>query len=208
LQTDRIDVYYAHRDDPQTTLEETMGAFDRLIKAGKVRAIGASNLKVWRIAEANTVSQTHGWPQYCVIEQRHTYLRPRHGADFGPQVCINEDLKDYSRCRGIALIGYSILLQGAYTRADRRLPAQYAGPESDERLQTLKAVAKEAGATLNQVIIAWMRQSNPPVLPIIAGSRPEQLSENIAALDTTLTEDQMTRLDTAGNPDVKQAWLR
>jgi aryl-alcohol dehydrogenase-like predicted oxidoreductase len=62
-------------------------------------------------------------------------------------------------------------------------------------------VAAELGATLNQTIIAWMRQSDPPVLPIIAGSRIEQLAENIAALDLTISEDQMTRLNTAGNPD-------
>ena len=67
---------------------------------------------------------------------------------------------------------------------------------------------EEVGATLNQVIIAWMRQSDPPVLPIVAGSRPEQLLENVAALDITLDENQMERLNTAGNPDVKKAWLR
>ena len=61
---------------------------------------------------------------------------------------------------------------------------------------------------MSQVIIAWMRQSDPPVLPIIAGSRPEQLVENIAALDVTLTEEQFKRLDTAGNPNVDQGWLR
>src|SRR6266571_9192273 len=208
LQTDRIDLYYAHRDDAQTPLEETMHAFDRLIKAGKVRAIGASNLKVWRIAEANTVSQTLGLSEYGVVEQRHTFLRPRYGADFGPQVCINEDIKDYARCRGITLIGYSILLRGAYTRDDRPLPSQYASPEADERLGVLQAVAQETRATVNQIVIAWMRQSDPPVLPIIAGSRPEQLLENIEALDITLTRDQMGRLDSAGNPEIKQAWLR
>src|SRR5262249_35172112 len=76
LQTDRIDLYYAHRDDADTPLEETMQAFDRLIKAGKVRAIGASNLRVWRIAEANTVSKANGWAQYSAVDQRHTYFRP------------------------------------------------------------------------------------------------------------------------------------
>ena len=208
LQTDRIDLYYAHRDDASTPLEETMAAFDRLIKAGKVRAIGASNLKGWRIAEANAVSKADQWTGYSVVQQRHTYLRPRHGTDFGPQICINDDVKDYCCARGIALVGYSILLQGAYTRADRPVPSQYAGPEADDRLAALKAVADEVGATMNQVVIAWMRQSDPPVLPIIAGSRPEQLTENIAALDVTLTEDQFKRLETAGNPDVDQAWLR
>jgi len=208
LGIEALGLYYAHRDDFDTSLEETMEAFDRLIKAGKVRAIGASNLKVWRIAEANAVSQANGWAQYCTVEQRHTYLRPRHGADFGPQICINEDLKDYCRSRGITLVAYSVLLQGAYTRQDRPVPAQYAGPDADARLRALKAVASEVDATLNQVIIAWMLQSDPPVLPIIAGSKPEQLTENIAALNITLTQDQMLRLDTAGNPDIKQAWLR
>jgi aryl-alcohol dehydrogenase-like predicted oxidoreductase len=208
LQTDRIDLYYAHRDDAATPIEETMQAFSRLVQKGKVRAIGASNLKVWRIAEANAVSQAHAWPQYCAVEQRYTYFRPRHGADFGPQICINDDLKDFARSRGITLIAYSILLQGAYTREDRAVPKQYAGPDADERWHALRTVAGEIGVTLNQVIIAWMRQSNPPVLPIIASSRPEQLLENVAALDITLDENQMERLNTAGNPDVKQAWLR
>ena len=208
LQTDRIDVYYAHRDDFDTPLDETMEAFDRLIKAGKVRAIGASNLWIWRIAEANMLSQLKGFAPYSVVEQRYTYFRPRHGADFGPQICISEDMKRFCQNHGMTLIAYSILLQGAYTREDRPIPAQFAGPEADERRAALQAVAAETGATLNQVIIAWMRQSDPPVLPIIAGSTPEQVAENIGALGLTLSDDQMTRLNTAGNPDVKKAWLR
>lgn len=208
LQTDRLDLYYAHRDDAQTPLEETMGAFDRLARSGKVRAIGASNLREWRIAEANTVSKLRGLATYSVVQQRHTYLRPRHGADFGPQIPINDDLKEYSKARGIALIAYSVLLQGCYTRADRAVPAQYAGPDADERLAVLDEVSKETGATKNQVVIAWMLGSDPQILPIIAGSQPEQLRENIGALDLRLTEEQAGRLDTAGNPDIKQAWLR
>ena len=208
LGTDHLDVYYAHRDDPATPLEETMEAFARLVKAGKVRAIAASNLRAWRIAEASTLAQLRGWPQYVAIEQRHTYFRPRHGASFGPQLAINDDVREYAKARGITLIAYSILAQGAYTREDRPVPAQYAGPDADERLEALKAVAAETGATLNQVIIAWMLQGDPPVLPIIAGSRVEQVRENLDALKVTLTADQIERLTTAGNPDVKKAWLR
>lgn len=208
LQTDRLDLYYSHRDDRETPLEETMEAFDRLIRAGKVRAIGASNLSVWRIAQSNAVARTGGLTPYTVIEQRYTYLRPRHGADFGPQIFLTQDLKDFAQFEGIALIGYSILLQGAYTRKDRPLPAQFAGPDSDDRLKVLHEVAKQTGHSPNQVIIAWMRQSKPAVLPIIAGSRVEQLSENISALDLTLSAEQVSRLETAGNPDVKRAWLQ
>ena len=208
LQTDRIDVYYAHRDDHETPLEETMEAFHRLIKAGKVRAIGASNLKVWRIAEANKVAEINGWTPYHAVEQRYTYLRPRHAADFGPQICINDEMKEMATMRQMTLIGYSVLLQGAYMREDRPIPAQFAGPESNERLAALTEVANELGVRGSQVIIAWMRQSDPPVLPIIAGSEVSQVEENLASIDVTLTEAQMERLNEAGNPDVKEAWLR
>ena len=199
LQTDRVDLYYSHRDDRATPLEETMAAFDRLVKAGKVRAIGASNLSVWRIAESNLLSQLKGWAGYVAVEQRYTYLRPRHAADFGPQIFIDDDLKDYARSHGVTLIGYSVLLSGAYLRGASNLPPQFAGPDADARLAALNTVAKELGVGVNQVILAWMRQSDPPVLPIIAASRTEQLAENIAALDLKLSDDQMRRLDTAGN---------
>jgi aryl-alcohol dehydrogenase-like predicted oxidoreductase len=208
LQTDRIDLYYAHRDDPHTPVEETMEAFDRLIRAGKVRAIAASNLRVWRIAEANTVSRLRGWARYTAVQQRYTYLRPRHGADFGPQIFINDDLKDYAVREGVLLIGYSVLLRGAYSRPERPIPSQFAGVDSDERLAALDEVAAEAGASVNQVIIAWMLHSTPQVLPIVAGSRPEQLRENIEAVNLKLTSTQMVRLNTAGNPNIEQAWLR
>jgi aryl-alcohol dehydrogenase-like predicted oxidoreductase len=200
LQTDRIDLYYSHKDDRSSSLEETMEAFDRLVKTGKVRAVGASNLAAWRIAQANQLSQLRGWASYVAIEQRYTYLRPRHGANFGPQIFIDEDMKDFARSNGVSLVGYSILLAGAYTRGAHHLPLQFAGPDSEARLEALRAVSEELGATLNQIIIAWMRQSDPPVLPIIAGSRPEQLAENIGALTVKLSGDQMRRLDTAGDP--------
>jgi aryl-alcohol dehydrogenase-like predicted oxidoreductase len=88
------------------------------------------------------------------------------------------------------------------------VPTQFAGPDSDERLGVLRVVASEAGCSPSQAIIAWMRQSDPPILPIIAGSKIEQLRENIAALDITLSSDQMRRLDVAGNPGATQGWIQ
>jgi aryl-alcohol dehydrogenase-like predicted oxidoreductase len=208
LQTDRLDLYYAHRDDRDVPQGETMGAFDRLVKAGKVRALGASNVAVWRIAAANTIAKAQSLTPYGVVQQRYTYLRPRHGADFGPQIVISPELKDFALTEDVALVAYSVLLQGAYSRTERDLPVQFAGQESNERLSVLVEVAKEAGRSVNQVIIAWMRQSKPAVLPIIAGSKIEQLKENIAASGLTLTEEQMYRLDTAGDPTDKQGWIQ
>ena len=207
LQTDRIDVYYSHRDDRETPLAETMQAFHELVRAGKVRAIGASNLRAWRIAEANAISSANGWTGYSAVEQRYTYLRPRHDADFGPQLVIRDEMKDFAQSSGVTLIGYSVLLRGAYTRSDRELPVQFAGPDAEERLNALRQVATEAGCTPNQAIIAWMRQSVPAVLPIVAASRKENLEENIAALDVVLSKEHMDCLNSAGNSDLKQGWI-
>jgi aryl-alcohol dehydrogenase-like predicted oxidoreductase len=208
LQTDRLDIYYAHRDDRGVSQEETMSAFDRLVKEGKVRVLGASNVAIWRIAKANTIAKDHCLTPYAVVQQRYTYLRPRHGADFGPQIVISPELKDFALTENVALIAYSVLLQGAYTRTERELPPQFAGPGSDERLTVLAGVAKEVGRSVNQVIIAWMRQSEPTILPIIAGSKIDQLRESIVALDITLTNEQMHKLDTAGDPVAKEGWIQ
>lgn len=208
LQTDRIDIYYSHRDDRDTPQEETMEAFHRLVRAGKVRVLGASNLKSWRIAQANTIARQNGWTPYSVIQQRYTYARPRPAADFGPQVFLNDDLKDFAQASGAALMGYSVLLSGAYMKDPNDLPPQFAGPDADARFAVLGAVARESGATVNQVILAWMRQGTPAILPIVAASRTGQLKENIAALNLTLSAEQMQRLNTAGVSDAKQGWLQ
>ncbi len=197
LQTDTIDLYYAHVDDRNTPIEETLEAFNRLVTAGKVRFIGASNYLAWRLEEAKWVSESRNLAQYCCIQQRYTYLRPKPGINFYPQVAVNDDLLDYCRKRDITLLAYSVLLRGAYTRDDRPLPEQYIGQDSEARMAALKTVAKETGASPNQVILAWMLHSDPPVLPLIAASNPEQLQENLDALEIQLSDEQMNRLNTA-----------
>ncbi len=198
LGIETIDLYYAHIEDRHTPHEEVLEAFDRLMHAGKVHFVGACNHKAWRLAEARSVSKAHGWVSYSVVEQRYTYLRPKPNANFGLQVAVNDDLLDYCREHGLTLLAYSILLKGSYTRADRAIPDQYLGPDTDARLAVLNKIATEVDATPNQVIIAWMRQSDPPILPIITGSTAEQLSENLGALTITLTAEQMNRLNEAG----------
>ncbi len=194
-----IDLYYAHCDDYLTPQEEALEAFNRLVQTGKVRYLGASNFLAWRLEDAHWVSQTHGWSEYCCIQQRHTYLRPKSGASFDPQVAANPDLFDYCRHRPITLLAYSALLSGAYTRAERAIPAQYASADSDQRLRELHTVAQEKGVTVNQIILAWMLHSQPFVLPLIAASTQAQLSENLQALEISLIPDEMARLDSAGS---------
>jgi len=198
LGIDTIDLYYAHVDDRRTPQEETLEAFDKLVKAGKVRRIGASNFLAWRLEEARWISRTREWAEYCCIQQRYTYLRPRPGTGFDPQVAANDDLVDYCRARGMTMLAYSPLLSGAYSRADREFQPQYAGTDTENRLAALKTVAEEVGATVNQVVLAWMLHSDPPVIPLIAASTSAQMQENLDVLNVTLSAEQMERLHAAG----------
>lgn len=199
LQTDYIDLYYAHIDYRQSDLEETLGAFNNLIENGKVRHIGCSNMMAWRIQQARGISEAHGWASYCGVQQRYSYLRPKPGSDFGVQETASEELLDYCReHKDFTLLAYSPLLSGAYTRADRPLPETYVGADSEARLKILREVAAETGATPNQVVIAWMLQGTPAVLPVIAASRTEQLAETLAATEVTLSHEQIERLQRAG----------
>ncbi len=193
-----IDLYYGHKDARDTPLEETLAAFDRLVQAGKVRYIGASNYMAWRLEQARWISESNNWAQFTCVQQRHTYLPIRPGADTGRQVVTNEDLQDYCQNSNITLLAYSALLGGAYTRSDRPIPDGYASSDNEKRLAVLNEIASEIGASANQVVLCWMMQSSPSVLPLIAASTLEQLSENIAALDFELSTEQMERLNTAG----------
>jgi aryl-alcohol dehydrogenase-like predicted oxidoreductase len=197
LGVETMDLYYAHVDDRATPLEETLEAFNRLVAAGKVRFIGASNFAAWRLAEARSVSRAAGWAAYACIQQRYTYLRPKPGATFGAQVAANADLLDYCKASGTTLLAYSPLLRGAYTRTGRALPTQYVGPDSDARIAALKAVAGAHGATPNQVVLAWMLASDPPVIPVFAASTMDQINEDLGALDLALTAEEMDRLNKA-----------
>jgi aryl-alcohol dehydrogenase-like predicted oxidoreductase len=197
LGVETIDLYYAHVDDRNTPIEETLEAFDRLVRAGKVRFIGASNFLSWRLEEARWMSRTHGWAEYCCIQQRYSYLSPKPGANFGNQIAVSDELLDYCRTRGISLIAYSPLLSGVYSRADRPMREQYLGPDNEARLATLRMVAEEHGATPNQIVLAWMAQSDPIVTPLVAASSMAQLRENLGALDITLSPEQQERLNAA-----------
>ncbi len=196
LQTDRIDLLQTHLWDQTTPLEETLEAFNQLVQAGKVRYIGGSNYLAWRLEQAKWISETHGWAQYCCVQQHYTYLRLRPGTNVSPQIMVNDDLLDYIAERGITLLAYSVLQSGAHTRADRALRSEFSMPDNERRLEALRAVAAETGAGVNQVILAWMLQRQ--VIPLIAASTEEQLAENLDALHVNLSAEQMDRLNRAG----------
>ncbi len=198
LGTDRIDVYYAHVEDRAVPLEETMGAFAGLVADGTVRVLGCSNHATWRIERFRAVARSHGWPGYQIIQQRHTYARPRPGATFGVQRHVDDELLDYVRHEpDLTLLGYSTLLFGAYGRADKVIPEQYDHPDTSGRIRVLHEVAREIGATPNQVVLAWLLGGEPPIMPVLGVSTIAQLEECLAAVDLKLDEDTRARLNTA-----------
>ncbi|GAA3107823.1 MULTISPECIES: aldo/keto reductase [Nonomuraea] len=198
LGTDRIDVYWAHVDDRDTPLEETLGAFDAVVRAGKARAIGASNMAAWRLERARNISAGHGWTPYTYLQLRHTYLRPRPGArpaESGHRL-VNDDTLDYLAAEsGITLWAYNTLMFGAYTRQDRPIPDIYHHPGTTRRLAALREVAGELGATPNQVVLAWLIGGG--VVPIVGVSTMEQLEEAIGGARLTLDAELRARLDAA-----------
>ena len=201
LGTDRIDLYYAHADDRETPLEETVGALGELVSRGEVGLVAASNHTAWRLALARDIARRSGVAPYAAIQQRHSYLEARHmrgRLTDAIQLPITPELLDYVRDQGnLTILGYSALLSGAYTRPDRRLPPDYDTPMAPPRLAVARDVANELGATVNQVVLAWMLAGDPPILPILGVSSVEQLEECLGAAQLRIPEDAMQRLDAA-----------
>lgn len=196
LGTDRVDVLYAHIDDRAVPLEETLGALVELQQQGLTRVIAASNLTAGRLDEALDAGHRVG-TGYAALQQRFTYLVPDPAADLVPHVLLDEQIERVCADAGIAMLGYSPLLSGAYTRDDRALPDAYATAASEDALRELHAVAEQAELDAGQAVLAWMAQRDRPVLPVVGVSAPEQLRSAIRAVSTALPADALARLDTA-----------
>jgi aryl-alcohol dehydrogenase-like predicted oxidoreductase len=148
------------------------------------------------LEKARSLQKAKGWSPYLCLQQRHSFLRPRTGATFGQQLSTDEEILDYIRENPeIRLLAYSPLLGGSYSRDDREIPEQYRSFETERRLAALTDIAEETGATVNQVLYAWMLAGNPVAIPLIAPTTMAQMEENLGALEVTLSPDQMTRLD-------------
>ncbi|ONI89147.1 oxidoreductase [Saccharothrix sp. ALI-22-I] len=196
LGTDRIDLYYSHIEDRSVTLEDTLGGFASLVEAGTVREIGASNHSTWRLERARAVSRANGWPLYTAMQQRYSYLQPRPGVTLpeAGHVHMTDELFDYATAEGdVTLVAYTSLLFGQYR--DKPLAEHYNHPGTTQRLAVLHEVAGELGATVNQVVLAWLMRKN--IIPLVGATRMEQLEESLGALEIELDDDQVQRMNSA-----------
>jgi aryl-alcohol dehydrogenase-like predicted oxidoreductase len=199
LQTDVIDLYQSHDDDASVPLADTLGAYTDLIRAGKVRAIGASNFSAPRLAEALEVSRAHGLARYESLQPLYNLMeRPAYEAAL-EAVCIEH---------GLGVINFYALasgfLSGKYrSEADlAKSPRgqgvkQYLTPQGLRVLQALDAVAQEVGATPAQVALAWQIARPGITAPIASATSLAQLDELVRAAQLTLPADAIQRIDTA-----------
>ncbi|MFI6507194.1 aldo/keto reductase [Streptosporangium sp. NPDC050855] len=198
LGTDHVDVYWAHVEDRSVPLEETLGAFGELVRAGAVREIGASNVPAWRLERARALSRAMDLPPYTHVQLRHTYLRPRPGVRLpeGGHVLVQDDMLDYLRSEpDLTLWAYNTLMFGAYTREDRPIQDVYDHPGTTRGLAVLREIAGELGASVNQVVLAWLIGGDVRTVPIVGVSSLAQLEEALGALDLTLDAGHRDRLE-------------
>ncbi|WBC10036.1 aldo/keto reductase [Micromonospora sp. WMMA1947] len=202
LGVERLDLLYAHIEDHTVPLQETVEGFAELVAEGTVGLLGASNHRAWRVERARALAASAGLPGYEVLQYHRSYLPRRldvpseldRDGDVG---WVGPDLLSYLRTEPqLTLVAYSPLLKGAYVRPER-LAEEYALPATPARLEALRAVAAETGATVNQVVLAWLTGGDIPSIPLVGFSSVAQLEESLAAVDLELTAEQRTRLDSA-----------
>lgn len=199
LRTDHIDLYYAHKDDPEVPLEETLAAFDKLVRAGKVRALGASQIEAARLEAALDISAVNGWAGYQVLQTWYSILeRPRfEGA-----------LAAVAQSRGLGVATFYSLANG-YLTGKYRSPADLAKSVRGDRvapylegrgprvLAAIDEVAAGLGATPAQVTLAWTAAQPGVTAPLASATSVEQLEELLGSLRLTLTPEHLAQLDAA-----------
>jgi aryl-alcohol dehydrogenase-like predicted oxidoreductase len=181
-------------------------AFAALVAEGTVGLLGASNHWVWRVERARGLAAAAGVPGYEVLQYQHSYLRARtdlpgsRDPDGMPGM-LSGELLSYLRTEPqLAMVAYSPLLKGGYVspgKLDAPEFAEFDHPGTQVRLAALQEVAKDAGATPNQVVLAWLIGAEVPVIPLVGASSVAQLDESLAAVDLELTAEQRARLDAA-----------
>src|SRR6478609_3646578 len=199
LKTDVIDLYQAHKDDAETPLEETLSAFAELIKAGKVRAIGASNYTAPRLQEALETSARLGLPRYETMQPQYN-LMEREGfeAELGP-LCARE---------GVGVINYYALASGFLSSKYRSAAdfgksargggmSKYLTPRGHAVLDALDTIAREMSATPAQVALGWLLAKPVVTAPIASATNDAQIDDLVKAASLTLSPAAVAKLDAA-----------
>ncbi|HUI35523.1 MAG TPA: aldo/keto reductase [Stellaceae bacterium] len=200
LQTDYIDLYWQHIEDPVTPIEETLRALDDLVRAGKVRYIACSTLAAWQVVEAEWTSRAQHLEHYVACQERYSLLEREYEANMAAMV----------EAYGLGLIPFSPLANGLLTgkyRRDRSLPAgarltttarmadRYLTERNWDIVERLATFCAAWGKTMLELAFSWLA-TRPAVASIIAGATsPEQLEANVRAANWAMTREEIDEID-------------
>ena len=203
LGTDVIDLYQVHAPDPTVALEDTLEAHDGLVRAGKVRALGASNFPAWLLAWAVALQDRHGWSPFVSLQAQYSLV----------ERSIELEALPFCRAAGLGVLPWGPLgagfLSGRYRRGEampegsrmagaaddlEEAPARRAIERNFAVVDAAGAIAEERGATIPQVALAWLLGTPGVSAPIVGPRTFEQLEDLLGSVDVSLTADEYERL--------------
>jgi aryl-alcohol dehydrogenase (NADP+) len=203
LQMDYVDLYQIHRWDPVTPIQETLEALDSLVRAGKVRYLGASSMAAWQLSKALYTAQENGWHRFSAMQNHYNLVYREEEREMIP-LCMDQ---------GLAVIPWSPLARGFLTGTRRRdggsttraevdsfAKDMYYSEDDFQVADAVAAVAKKRGASPAQTACAWVLQAPGVTAPIIGATKPQHLKELIAAVDLKLTEEEVAALEKPYRP--------
>jgi len=202
LGTDYVDLYQIHRWDYETPIEETMEALHDIVRAGKVRYIGASAMFAWQFAKAQYTADLHGWTRF-VSMQNHYNLLYRED---------ERELLPFCDDQGVGVIPFSPLARGVLARkpaqvdettryqSDASAKSRYEQADNLTTVERVQEVAEARGIPMAQVALAWMYTKPNIASPIVGTTKPHHLDDALAAMNVNLTKDEVKRLEEPYRP--------
>src|ERR1700761_7228051 len=198
LGTDYIDLYQIHRNDHATPWEETLEALHDLVKAGKVRYLGASSMHAWEFAKALHLQKEHGWARFVSMQNHYNLLAREEEREMIP-LCLDE---------GVGTIVWSPLARGRLARASDESTTRsesndsdyadllYTEKEADRAiLAALAEIAAARGISRAQIALAWLRHNPVVVAPLVGAGKPSHIEDAVASLAIELTDDEVVALE-------------
>src|ERR1700686_4485906 len=203
LRMDYIDLYQIHRWDPKTPIDETLDALDSLIRAGKVRYLGASSMAAWQLSKALYTAKENHWHRFVAMQNHYNLVYREDEREMIP-LCMDQ---------GLAVIPWSPLARGFLTGTRKRAGGPTPGSQNDgfakdmyyseddfAVVDAVLDVAKRRGVSAAQVALAWVLQAPGVTAPIIGATKPQHLKELIAAVDLKLSDDEVATLEKPYRP--------
>ncbi|GGW46133.1 oxidoreductase [Streptomyces lucensis JCM 4490] len=199
LGTDYVDLYQIHRYDHATPVEETMEALHDLVKAGKVRYIGASSMYAWEFSKAQYTAERHGWTKFVSMQNHYNLLYREEEREMLP-LCADQ---------GVGVLPWSPLARGRLTRDWDTVTERSTGDDFGSRLyldsdrsivEAVTRIADERGVPRAQVALAWLLHQDTVAAPIVGAARPRHIEDAVAAVELELSDKEIEELERHYSP--------